>query len=163
MNQSQRESVGRIASACAIQELRQTRLEATFLQPPSSGEAEFVPEVEVNLQIARSPTEPKSEFATIFRFDVALNTLDEPAVALVRMQYHAILVYSLDDGVDFSDEELSLYGRTNGMIHVWPYLRGFVQNSCAQLGVPVVTLPPFRVGQSVPWLRQEQEEGNGRS
>jgi hypothetical protein len=36
------------------------------------------------------------------------------------------------------------------MVHLWPYLRAYVANSCAQLGVAPITLPPFRVRRGQP-------------
>lgn len=163
MNQVQRELLAKLANACNLRELRQTHLEATLLQEPAGGPDEVTPEVEVMLRIARSPAAPKTEFATIFRFNIALNTEADPQIAMMKMQYQAVLVYSVPEGSDFADEEIHLFGQTNGMIHVWPYLRAFVQTSCAQLGAPVVTLPPFRIGQSLRWQRSELPETPARS
>ncbi|MFY0572860.1 hypothetical protein ACN28E_54770 [Archangium lansingense] len=163
MSQIQREALSKLAGACTLRELKQMHMEATFVQEPSTGQAEVTPELEVMLQIARSPAEPKTEFAAIFRFNVALNTETEPPVAVAKMKFNAILVYSAAEGSDFTDDELNLFGQTNGMVHVWPYLRAFVQNSCAQLGTPVVTLPPFRIGQTLQWHSPESSDAPARS
>ncbi|MBZ4395349.1 hypothetical protein [Myxococcus sp. AS-1-15] len=157
MNQAERETLMKLAGSCAIRELRQTHLEAKVVRSPTAAEKEVVPEVEVALQIARNPTTPKSEFATIFRFGVSLSPESQPAEALVRMQYHAVLVYSVGEEMGFSDEDLRLFGQTNAMVHVWPYLRAFVQNSCAQIGAPIVSLPIFRVGQPLSWARNDTQ------
>jgi len=63
----------------------------------------------------------------------------------LKIRYTIISRYRLP--VEFPLEQglLDFFAHTNGMVHLWPYLRAFVANSCAQLGVLPVTLPPFRV------------------
>ncbi|WNG21356.1 hypothetical protein [Cystobacter fuscus] len=160
MNQVQRETLARMANIFVLQELRPTHLEAEFVQPPSENGVEITPEMDVVVQLSRNPSSAQSEFAAIFRFDVKLRTKGDPPVIAARMRYHAIAMYSIVQGSEFSDDDLQLFAQTNGMIHVWPYLRTFVQNSCAQLGAPVVTLPPFRIGQTLaqPWQQVKAPE-----
>lgn len=43
------------------------------------------------------------------------------------------------------DEVLLEFARTNGMIHLWPYVRSYIQTASAQLGLVPITLPVFRV------------------
>ncbi|MBE4747159.1 hypothetical protein G4177_03085 [Corallococcus sp. ZKHCc1 1396] len=38
------------------------------------------------------------------------------------------------------------FAGTNAMIHLWPYLRTFVSGTCAQFGIPLITIPVFRPG-----------------
>ncbi|GEL75160.1 hypothetical protein [Myxococcus virescens] len=158
MNGTQRETLARMAAAFSLKELRQTHLEAGAGWPSGDGEPEAEVEQDLNIvvQTARQPSSPKSEFASIFRFDFAVRSRVDPQAVFVRVKYHVIAVYSMVDGADFTDDEIQLYSQTNGMVHVWPYLRAFIQSSCAQLGIPVVTLPPFRIGQTLdkPWQRQ---------
>lgn len=57
---------------------------------------------------------------------------------------HRVNVHYAGHG-DASDEELLDFMNTNGMVHVWPYARAFVQSASASLGIPPVLLPVFRV------------------
>jgi len=160
MNQVQRETLARMASAFTLQELRPTHLEAEFVQPPSKTGVEITPEMDVVVQLSRNPSSPQTEFAAIFRFEVKLRTNEESPVVAARMRYHAIAIYLIAQDSEFTDDNLQLFAQTNGMFHIWPYLRAFVQNSCAQLGAPVITLPPFRIGQALtqPWQQVENPE-----
>jgi preprotein translocase subunit SecB len=158
MNQTQRETLAKVASQFTLQEVQPIHLEAALDQANIGSEAEIVPEVDIALQTARKPTSPRTDFAAIFRFDVTLQTREESSTAVARIRYHVIAVYSSSESPDFEDEQLQLFAQTNGMVHVWPYLRAFVQSSCASLGIPAITLPPFRVGQTIAQLWQQLEE-----
>ncbi len=57
---------------------------------------------------------------------------------------------------DWPDDVLDGFTRTNAMMHLWPYARQFVHLASAQLGVPAVILPPFRV-QAAESLRRAEE------
>lgn len=37
------------------------------------------------------------------------------------------------------------FARSNGVIHLWPYFRAYVQQSCGQLSIPPIVIPPFRI------------------
>lgn len=60
-----------------------------------------------------------------------------------RFVYRAYAQYSLP--VEASDELLLEFSRTNGMIHLWPYLRAWVQTASASLGLLPIVIPVFRV------------------
>lgn len=66
---------------------------------------------------------------------------DEPAYA--RFVFEAVARYGAV--TRWPDETLDGFMRTNAMVHLWPYARQYVQTACAQLGLPPLVLPPFRV------------------
>lgn len=57
---------------------------------------------------------------------------------------HIVAYYRLRSGEKLTQEELQAFASSNGMIHLWPYFRTFVQQSCGQFSIPSIVLPPFR-------------------
>lgn len=60
---------------------------------------------------------------------------------------HIVAYYRLHEGEKITQEELEAFASSNGMIHLWPYFRSFVQQSCGQFSIPPIVLAPFRVNQ----------------
>jgi preprotein translocase subunit SecB len=58
-----------------------------------------------------------------------------------------VAYYRMRSGVQINQEELETFARSNGMIHLWPYFRAFVQQTCGQFSVPPIVLPPFRANR----------------
>jgi preprotein translocase subunit SecB len=103
--------------------------------------------------------------------EVSVQRLPEGFVADARLELHAR--EKQEDGPEFmalscrvgaiyrvagelpSEATLQAFARTNGLIHLWPYLRTYVQQACAQLAAPVIILPPFRVMASEQWAEAE--------
>lgn len=71
----------------------------------------------------------------------------DPKEELLKIRYTIISRYRVPPEHPLEQEVLDFFARTNGMVHLWPYLRAFVANSCAQMGIIPITLPPFRVQQ----------------
>lgn len=45
----------------------------------------------------------------------------------------------------FPDDILQQFAQTNGMVHLWPYARSWIQTASAGLGLNPIVLPAFRV------------------
>lgn len=60
-----------------------------------------------------------------------------------RFLYRVNVRYS--NAGDASDEGLLAFAQTNGMVHLWPYARAFIQSAATSMGLVPITLPFFRV------------------
>ena len=60
-----------------------------------------------------------------------------------RFLYRVNVRYS--NAGDATDEALLAFAQTNGMVHIWPYARAFVQSAATSMGLVPVTLPFLRV------------------
>ncbi len=49
--------------------------------------------------------------------------------------------YQQTDLESFNEEALDIFGKENVLYHVWPYWREYLQNMCARMKLPEVTLP----------------------
>lgn len=83
-------------------------------------------------------------------FSLEVHPESESKEEFLKLRYTIISRYRLPVEFPLEQELLDFFANTNGMVHLWPYLRAFVANSCAQLGVLPVTLPPFRVKAEPP-------------
>lgn len=81
-------------------------------------------------------------------FRVTAHPEADTSPVFLKIRYTIISRYRLPSEHPLAQEVLDLFAKTNGMVHLWPYLRAFVSNSCAQLGMMPITLPPFRVQQA---------------
>jgi preprotein translocase subunit SecB len=101
----------------------------------------------------KNPLEVKREGDTGFvvhaDFSLALHPEVEPKEEFLKLRYTVIGRYRVPPDQPLEQEVLDFFARTNGMVHLWPYLRAFVASSCAQMGITPITLPPFRVHQPV--------------
>jgi hypothetical protein len=91
--------------------------------------------------------EGDAEFLVHADFSLAVHPEAEPKAEFLKIRYTVISRYRVPPGHLLEQEALDFFARTNGMVHLWPYLRAFVANSCAQMGIIPITLPPFRVQQ----------------
>ena len=86
-----------------------------------------------------------TDFLVQADFSLGLSPESAPTEEFLKLRYTIISRYRLPAEFPLEQELLDLFAKTNGMVHLWPYLRAFVANSCAQLGLVPITLPPFRV------------------
>lgn len=63
--------------------------------------------------------------------------------SFARFMYRVQAHYSIREAV--SDEAIQAYVSTNGLVHVWPYARAWIQNASSSMGLPPVLLPFYRV------------------
>lgn len=89
--------------------------------------------------------EDEGRFVIYARFAMGAHPEGEPKGEFLKIRYDLIGRYRVPPEHPLGPEVLELFAKTNGMVHLWPYLRAFVANACAQMGVVPITLPPFRV------------------
>lgn len=86
-------------------------------------------------------------FAVVAAFTVRIKTKDVKK-PFARFVYRCFAKYQ--NVGQHPDEVLIEFARTNGMMHLWPYLRAYVQAASAQLGLVPVVLPVFRIQPQAP-------------
>ena len=77
--------------------------------------------------------------------DVRSQKAPNKTVLLIRLRFE--LKYQLDPTVVASDDGLRAFAAVNGSFNAWPYCRAFVQSLSAQMDVPPLTIPVFRVNE----------------
>lgn len=89
--------------------------------------------------------EGTGQFVVRADFKLAGHPEADAKAEFLKIGYTIISRYRVPAEYPLEQEVLDLFAKTNGMVHLWPYLRAFVSNSCAQMGMMPITLPPFRV------------------
>ncbi|WP_309891702.1 hypothetical protein [Archangium sp.] len=99
--------------------------------------------IEVDSQV--QPGVLPEGFVVEGQFKLTARTTFEEAKDFLELNYRVGAVYRLPSAPLPPIDVLRAFAETNGMVHLWPYVRAYVQQTCAQLGVPIITLPPFRI------------------
>ncbi len=84
-----------------------------------------------------------------FRFEVLdadVNQNTENAL-LVEASYGLLYTLKNDQGVNY--EKAKAFGEVNGVYNAWPFWREYVYTTLARMGLPPVTLPVFRIDDSM--------------
>lgn len=105
--------------------------------PPPPGE-----EVDVHLGIRVGMAREKDRFVGVVAV-TALAQRKQARRAFAKFSYRVNAHYR--GGADATDEVLGAFVQTNGLIHVWPYARAFVQTASATMGLVPLLLPFYRV------------------
>jgi hypothetical protein len=82
-------------------------------------------------------------FVVLAAISVRTRVTPEDPKPFARFLYRVNVRYT--NAGDATDETLLEFARTNGMVHIWPYARSFVQAAATSMGLVPVTLPFFRV------------------
>lgn len=101
-------------------------------------------DINVKPMVAHTINGPR-EFMVRGDFSVSAQAEEPTAEEFLKIRYAIIARYSIPEGIELRPEVVELFSQTNAMVHFWPYLRAFVTTSSAQLGVPPLTIPPWRV------------------
>lgn len=115
-------------------------------------------ELKANVAIHRNE-QVSNQFDARGVFEVRAHREAAKAEPFVQIQYEVVARYSFPKG-EFSDEVLTRFAQSNGMIHLWPYFRSFVSTSLGQLGLTPFALPLWRV-KNAKW-GPEEERGSER-
>ncbi|WP_408891460.1 hypothetical protein VZQ01_10655 [Myxococcus faecalis] len=103
----------------------------------------------------------ENELRVIGKFEVKAHAEGKPKRdSFFTANLHLVAYYRVHPGLEFNDEKLQAFASTNGMVHLWPYFRAFVQQTCGQFAIPAIVMPPFRVNQPFKNLRYASNEGD---
>lgn len=91
-----------------------------------------------------------------FFYDLGVRVLDSghaseeegdlPVIATIGARMYSQYVEVRDKETPEVDTEiLDNFGKANGLYHVWPYWREYVQSTMVRLKLPAVTIPMFRL------------------
>ncbi|MBF5044750.1 hypothetical protein FGE12_20280 [Aggregicoccus sp. 17bor-14] len=100
----------------------------------------------VDSQVAHAPLPPHG-FVIEMRFRVEARAREAAGEPFALFEYRVGAIYGLNGELPTA-AVLDAFGRTNGMVHLWPYLRAYIQQASAQLSLPALVLPPYRVVES---------------
>jgi hypothetical protein len=134
-------SVAELAKGVDLVDIKPTGLSARQGRGPAPAYGEQV-EINFNLQIGFARKSADS-FLTLF-FAVVRVKKSPADPEFARFIYRAFAEYR--QRVEATDQLVLDFSRTNGLIHLWPYLRAYVQSASASLGFVPIVLPVFRVG-----------------
>ncbi|HYO65106.1 MAG TPA: hypothetical protein VEU33_03405 [Archangium sp.] len=133
------QAVFALARAVDLVDIRTVGFSAKTLEPAREGQ-QLAVAVEPEVKTAQLP----DGFVVEARFTLKARAGSEAGHEFLEMFYHVGAVYRLASALP-PVEVLGAFAETNGMIHLWPYFRAYVQQTCAQLGLPPIILPPFRI------------------
>lgn len=86
-------------------------------------------------------------------FDLAAKIAEdkEPAVTVSAT---FLLMYKVNNVDGLGEDHFKSFGETNGVFNAWPYWREYVQTATVRMGLPVLTIPVFRI------FKPQEEQGN---
>ena len=64
----------------------------------------------------------------------------------VMIKARFLLTYALANVTGLRKANCQHFGAHNGVYNAWPFWREFVQSATARMGLPVLTLPVYRIG-----------------
>ncbi|WP_147470292.1 hypothetical protein [Corallococcus sp. AB049A] len=121
---------------------------AGMIGPAPEPGAEVAFEVKPTLSTARTGEGEhgfmvRGDFVITVRQDTGADEQEDP---FLNLRYTVAGRYAVPDNFAHSldDALLRQFAETNAMMHLWPYLRAYVSNSCAQFGLPGLMLPVLR-------------------
>lgn len=146
LSEKQREDLVALCTAASLTDVRTVLMHAQLAAMPSEGAVELHLAIDVQLK------HHHIENGFVVTGDFCAHAQAPGGDGdLVRLSFGIVATYVLDKAAPPpSEEQVKTFAEYNSMIHLWPYFRAFVQQSCAQLGLPTLILPPFRAGQMAP-------------
>lgn len=141
MNENEKIQLQRVSALAKLKDIRPTEMSAAVLSSMAGDGSE----IKLGLKTSWRLESMEQGFSVAVRFD--LETREEgQEEAYARFRYSVAALYEMPESeVEYSDEDLQVYARYNSLIHLWPYMRAFVQNACGQLMIPPVVVPVYRV------------------
>ncbi len=107
----------------------------TQLPPPSE-------ELDLHIRIATGSAKTKEGFIGAITISVLVQRKQAPR-PFARFVYRVNAHYRGNG--DAPDEALAAFIETNGLVHVWPYARAWIQTTSSTMGMTPVLLPFYRV------------------
>lgn len=154
MNESETKQFRNLTAIVELANIRPIELTAAVIGPPPSTDATIELSLQSSIRIDRSSP---VEFSVAVRFELGARKEGEKQ-EYAQFAYSATASYTLPAGAQIENNEIRPFAQHNTMIHVWPYMRAFVQSACGQLGIPPVVVPVFRVtGAPMAWQRIDEE------
>ncbi|MYD71373.1 MAG: hypothetical protein F4W89_11630 [Acidobacteria bacterium] len=135
--------LARIVSVVEIDSVRLCEAHCRSVHPMEIGEESYV-KSSYEASVVNEPGESEPlEIEVAFRLDVSNASDQREFQAEIRAKFE--LSYQIPADEEFSSEELEAFADINAVFNAWPYWREWVQTSMSRMGMPVMTVPVFRV------------------
>jgi preprotein translocase subunit SecB len=135
------EAVRRVARECELYDLRILGLTAKLLEEAPSVGTRLDAALDIGLNVQTNP----EDFRVVGQFNLRVHDAErDDRQSFFSAGFKVVGYYRFTAGCSATEEELREFARLNGMLHLWPYFRTFVQQTCGQLSIPPIVLPPFR-------------------
>jgi hypothetical protein len=151
-----RNSVTAVAQKIELRTIRTVELFARLnSQPPDS-----VNLMDLAVEYAATPARLEDGFVVEGAFKLKAHMKEPDATTpppqpFLEIRYRVGIRYGHPQPLP-SDEILSAFAEMNGLVHLWPYFRAFVQESCGRMSVPPIIVPVFRaIGYGPEVVRQD--------
>ncbi len=135
----------KVSERVEIQDIR--LLASTSRQTPLASSPQI--EVRFSHQVEINVDRDKSLVAVVPRFVMqACPTTQKDQEIAVEVEAVFLLTYSISDLKGLSQTHYESFAQTNGVYNAWPYWREYLQNAITRMGLPVLTVPVFRIGSA---------------
>ena len=135
--------LARIVSVVEIEGVRLCEAHCRSVHPTEIAEESYVkPSYEARVVKEPGESEPL-EIEVAFRLEVSNASDQKEFQAELRAKFG--LSYGIPADEEFSSEELKAFADINAVFNAWPYWREWVQASLSRMGMPVLTVPVFRI------------------
>ena len=135
--------LSRIVSVVEIESVRLCEAHCRSVHPTEIGEESYVkPSHEATVVKEPGESEPL-EIEVAFRLEVSNASDQREFQAEIRAKFG--LSYQIPADEEFTTEELEAFAGINAVFNAWPYWREWVQTSLSRMGMPVMTVPVFRI------------------
>jgi hypothetical protein len=82
-----------------------------------------------------------------FHFEAFIESKVSQPVILIDTSF--LLLYRLEDFEGLTQKGFERFANLNGIYNAWPYWREFVQNTIVRMGLPSLSLPVFRIVETL--------------
>lgn len=135
------DSVAKVAQKIELLDVRTVEMSARLTGAPAN-------QVHVEIDATAAPGKVEGGFVVEGSFAVRLRPKTaarggEAGDAFFEAKYRAGAMYRFPGELPPA-EVLVAFAETNGLVHLWPYFRAFVQDACGRMGVARVVIPAFR-------------------
>ena len=144
-------SLKRIAPLIAAVRIKDIRLVEANVKT-SVRSADEVGEVELAIEKSATVKEYAVDdgmFWVLAKINAQLIPVESKKSPPVSVKATFELRYSLPKELKVSHAQLNTFARINSVFNAWPYWREFVQSMVARMNLPTLTLPVFRLEDSI--------------
>lgn len=135
------DAIAKIAQKVELTDVRTVELSARLVGKPVARK-----QAHLEIEARTSPGPVDDGFVVEGNFTLRVRPKkegEEPGPPYLEVTYRAGAIYRWPGDLPRS-EHLLAFAETNGLHHLWPYFRAFVQEACGRLSLAPVIIPTFR-------------------
>jgi hypothetical protein len=134
-------AAGRVAQRVELVNIRLVQSAFTVSPKYVGGEVDASVRMQAQAQVIRR----ERLIQALARYYLIADTL-KPKAPAFRINAFYLLRYTVGDMEGLSASDIDDFADINGVFNSWPYWREYVQSVSCRMGLPIVTLPVYRVG-----------------